>query len=87
MPTVLRAQGFKLSFYAGDHDPPHVHVRYGGAEIIVDLGTGQTRDNRGMKPPDIVRAVRIVEQHQDMLLAAWATFDQMRGTRHGLAPD
>ena len=85
MPIVLRVGGFSFGFFAGDHDPPHVHVRYSGASVIVDILTGHARDNRGMKQPDMLRGVRLVQAHQEQLLAAWVAFDQKRRSTNGLA--
>lgn len=77
MPIVLRAEGFTFSFYAGDHDPPHVHASYGGGRCKVVLGTLDVAD-LGMKLRDQVRAVWIVQEHRDELLAAWFTFQQRK---------
>jgi hypothetical protein len=85
MPTVLRVNGFRFRFYSDDHAPPHVHVLYGGAWLVVELETGLVRHNRRMRPADIVRAVQLVEEHQAYLLAAWVAFDQKRRNQNGLA--
>ena len=78
MPTVLRIDGFKFSFHAGDHDPPHVHVTYGGATVIVNLVPVRARKNLGMKMADLFEAVRLAEEHRDELLVSWFEFDQKR---------
>jgi hypothetical protein len=78
MPTVLRVGGFAFSFYADDHAPPHVHVDYGGATVIVNLEPVRARKNLGMKTADLLAAVRLVEEHRETLLWSWAQFDQTR---------
>ena len=78
MPVVLRVGGFAFGFYANEHDPPHVHVRYAGGFVIVDIETANVRRNVGMKPHDMLRAVRLVEAHRDVLLAGWIAFDLKR---------
>ena len=85
MPVVLRDGGFRFRFYAKDHAPPHVHALKGGASVIIGIGTGVVRNNKGMKIPDVLRAVKIVEQHQERLLASWIEFDQKRRNPNGLA--
>jgi hypothetical protein len=70
MPVVLRVDGFAFKFYSGDHDPPHVHVRYGGATAIIELETGRARSSR-LRDHDLARARELVETHRDELRAAW----------------
>ena len=72
MPTVLRVGGFSFGIYPGDHDPPHVHVRYAGAEAIVAIEQDLVRSIRGMKKPEVATALTLVRAHRDELLAAWA---------------
>ncbi|HSU17816.1 DUF4160 domain-containing protein [Longimicrobium sp.] len=85
MPVILRVDGFSFGFYAAEHDPPHVHVAYSGAYVIVNIGSGNVRKNCGMKRPDMLRAVRLVQTHQDQLLASWVAFDQKRKKTNGVA--
>jgi hypothetical protein len=40
MPTVARLANCTLNMYAGDHLPPHFHVRLGdGREALVEIGS------------------------------------------------
>ncbi|HEX8906737.1 MAG TPA: DUF4160 domain-containing protein [Longimicrobiaceae bacterium] len=71
MPTVLRIGGFAFSFYSADHDPPHVHVRYGGTLCRIDLSTLLMK-NISMKTSDAARALRLTVEHHEELLAAWS---------------
>ena len=51
MPTVFIEQGYRFFFYSNDHQPIHVHVRYGDGEATFDLADNavELRDNYGMK--------------------------------------
>ena len=40
MPVVLRINGFSFGFFSREHEPPHVHVGYSGARVIIDILTG-----------------------------------------------
>lgn len=71
MPTVLRVGGFAFSIPPRDHDPPHVHVSYSGARVVVSIESEDFRQVRGMSEVDIARAVQIIRQHRGELLAAW----------------
>jgi hypothetical protein len=71
MPVVLRVGGFAFSIYHNDHDPPHVHVRYGGNGVVVDIVSREVRKIRGMTNADIGRAQLLVQGHCAELLVAW----------------
>ena len=34
--------GITFRVYSGDHDPPHVHCRYQGIKVIIELGADRT---------------------------------------------
>jgi hypothetical protein len=70
MPVVLRVEGFTFTIFHGDHDPPHVHVRYAGKKCRIVLETLLvTRSN--MSRSDAARAVHLVAGHSEELMLAW----------------
>lgn len=75
MPTVLRRDGFAVRIYTDDHAPAHVHCLHGGEEIIINLGDAHTapaiREVKGMRAANARRAVEIVEENRETLLAEW----------------
>lgn len=77
MPTVLRVRGFRVVIYLPprEHEPPHVHVWKGDAEVVIALATAgvvQTiRAVAGMRSSDVVQAFWIVEEHAELLLNRW----------------
>lgn len=72
MPTVLpQISGFDVRIHTDDHDPPHVHVWKQGAVVVIEIDTIRIRKNRAMPKADVRRALEIVEDHQDFLLAEW----------------
>ena len=71
MPTVLRSAGFALRVYTDDHTPPHVHVIKAGKVVIIELDPVRIIRVQGMRDADIVKAVRLVEAHAEMLSTAW----------------
>jgi hypothetical protein len=75
MPTVLRVDGFAFRVIPGDHDPPHVHVRYSGRKCKIVLSTLDV-SNSDMNRSEEGGAVRIVAEHQEALSAAWAAVKQ-----------
>jgi len=71
MPTVLRVGGFAFSFFPDDHEPPHVHVRYSGGLLVMEIQSERIRDAFGMNEADISYARRLIRLHRADLLAAW----------------
>lgn len=75
MPTVLREAGFVFRMYPADHEPPHVHVFYGGAELKASLGDDASPPtllmNWGMSRAQARQVLRIIEANRALLHAAW----------------
>ncbi len=61
--------------YTDDHIPSHVHVFHGGEEIVINLGSETqrpvVRENIGMSRQHERQALRIVAEHQQLLLEKW----------------
>ena len=75
MPTVLRIDGFQVRIFPNDHPPAHVHVYKAGTVVVLELRTGEdklsVRSLAGMLDSDVVKAFRIVEEHQEFLQTKW----------------
>jgi hypothetical protein len=41
MPTIAWFYGIAIELYYRDHDPPHLHARYGRAKAVVALSNGE----------------------------------------------
>lgn len=86
MPRVLEADGYVFYIYTHDHPPPHVHARGSGATCKISIGDRDAAPcllTRGtMRRTDAGRALWIVKDCQEILLAHWRK-------HHGppLAPD
>lgn len=78
MPTVIREAGFAIRIFSRDHAPPHAHVFKAGGQVIVLLGDEDTAPSLMRKSPmaddDIIKAVRLVGEHQERLLEAWRIY-------------
>jgi hypothetical protein len=75
MPTVDQRQGFEFRMYHNDHAPAHVHIFKAGGMVKIEIGDGANAvkviGHRNMKPPEIRRAVRIVETNWQVYFDAW----------------
>jgi hypothetical protein len=57
--------------WPNDHRPPHVHAFNAEGEAVIDLAELSVREYLGMRERDVVKAVLIVAEIQEMLLAKW----------------
>ncbi len=76
MPTVLTKSGFRVVIYTRDEHPPaHVHVWRAEGEVVIRLGDRNdlpdVREVNGMPRRDVRRALDLVTNNQEMLLARW----------------
>ncbi len=75
MPTVLRKNGWRFFFYSLENgEPPHVHVRKGGAEAKVWLESLEFAYLRGYSARDRKFVLDTVKEHQTQLMQAWNDF-------------
>lgn len=56
MPTISIFYGIIVRMYFFDHNPPHFHAHYGGAQALVRISDGEII--AGMLPPTAARLVR-----------------------------
>ena len=72
MPRIFEKNGFRFFFYANEHLPIHVHVRYGAGEAIFLIGTAiELRESQGLKVRELARAERLAEENRELIVKAW----------------
>ena len=76
----MQTEGFVIKIWGPprEHGPPHVHVLLGAEGlIIVRLGSGggspQVWKYYNVRERDVVRAYRVVVEHEEYLLMKWET--------------
>jgi hypothetical protein len=78
MPTIYAEDGFTVRIYTRDHRPPHVHVFYRDAEVIIAIGRAgqdpEVREVYDMHSRDVERAVEIVRENRDAFLHEWTEY-------------
>lgn len=70
MPVLLREAGFKVFFYANEHEPKHVHVEKAGDYAKIELTSFRVVNNC-LKPRELKKALAIVKQHNAQLERGW----------------
>ncbi len=72
MPTVVEDGEFRFVVYANDHPPPHVHAKFGGTEVRINLDGGTLmEDLAGGKRRSLLEAYL---RHADKIREAWHAF-------------
>lgn len=72
MPTVLRIDGFRFSFYSGDGvEPPHVHVAKGDGAAKLWLEPVRIEYARGLNRTEVRRVREIAVEHEAYFIEQW----------------
>ena len=75
MPTILRAQGFRVYFYSHEpNEPPHVHMDRGGATAKFWIENLSLARNIGFSAQELGEAQRLVREHREDFLEEWHGF-------------
>jgi mRNA-degrading endonuclease toxin of MazEF toxin-antitoxin module len=75
MPTIVRADGFRIVIHTNDHRPANVHVFKGGASVKLELdaeGIVAVKKIYRMPRRDLQKAIRLAEANIERLLDAWS---------------
>lgn len=71
MPTLVRLRNCTITLYAGDHMPPHFHVRMrDGREALVEIKTLAILSTT-LKPAELVEALAWAAQNSAALTRKW----------------
>jgi len=75
MPEISRFLGIVIRMYFADHEPPHLHATYGGAEAQVRIDPVGLLG--GELPPRVLALViEWATLHRDELIANWRRLHQ-----------
>ena len=72
-PTVLRVRGYRFYFFSREEPRAHVHVYHADGEAKFWLEpTIELANDYGLGPTRMNVALKIIEEHQDEIRAAWS---------------
>ena len=78
-PTVLLQGPWQIIIHTDDHTPAHVHVRRDGGEVArIQLDPIELWDSYHLNRRQIGIILSIVNENQDLLLAAWDKYHLSR---------
>lgn len=69
MPEVSRFYGIIILMFADDHDPPHIHVRYGDRRASITIKNGLVTGQLARK--ELVKVYQWIDLHYDEILDNW----------------
>ena len=75
MPTIIIIDGIIIQIHPKqkEHNPPHVHARYGDSEASFNIKTGERID--GSFPPKQEKIVfKYIKDHSEELLEVWEKY-------------
>lgn len=72
MPKIFEKDGYRFFFYSNEHEPIHVHVRYGGGEAVFEIKKIiELRESYGLKIQELARAQSLAEEHRQLIVEKW----------------
>lgn len=72
MPTILRVGPYRFYFFSNEgQEPPHIHVKSGGAQAKFWLNPAELAANHRFRAHELNRIEQIVEEHQLEFWEAW----------------
>lgn len=69
MAELCRFFGIIIAMFADDHNPPHLHVRYGDYEATITLKDYIIKGH--MPGKELKRVLKWMEDHQEDLMENW----------------
>ncbi len=74
MPVVFRWKNFKFFFFSNEGDPrepPHIHVRGGGARAKFWINPVSLAENNGFAAYELNSLVDVIEENQVLIERVW----------------
>jgi len=73
-PTIFRAGGYRFYFFSREEPRIHVHVHHASGEAKIWLEPAiVVAQNYGLSPARLAAALRLVQEHENEIRAAWQT--------------
>ena len=74
IPTIFRSGGYRFYFFSREEPRVHVHAQHETGEgkfwLEPEIAVAQ---NYGLSPARLTAALRLVQEHEDEIRAAWQT--------------
>ena len=75
MPTILNKDGYRFYFFSNEHEPIHVHVRFGAGKARFELAEDVSLlESKGMKVQELRRAQELAEENAELIRRKWREY-------------
>ena len=75
MPTILDKDGYRFYFFSNEHEPIHVHVRFGAGKARFELAEDVSLlESKGMKVQELRKAQELAEEHAELIRRKWREY-------------
>ena len=74
MPVVFRWKGYKFFFFSNEGDPrepPHIHVRNGGARAKFWINPVALAENVGVPAHELNRLIDVIDENRELIERVW----------------
>jgi hypothetical protein len=76
MPLIYEINMIKFYIYSMDHNPPHVHVKFKGAELICELNNLTITHSKGFKNKEEKLIIGFIKLKKSLFLEAWSEYNE-----------
>jgi len=70
MPEISRFFGIIVAMFYDEHNPPHFHARYGGAQVAIEITSLRVLEGR-LPPRAFGLVIEWASQHREELMQDW----------------
>jgi hypothetical protein len=75
VPTVLRINGYRFSFYSGDRpEPPHLHIDKAGSTAKIWLEPVKVEYNEGFSAAQMRFILKTINENYTYIIDRWKTY-------------
>jgi hypothetical protein len=75
MPTILIQEGYRFYFFSNEHEPIHVHVKFGAGKARFEIAEDVLLlESKGMKVQELRRAQDLVEENVELIRRKWREY-------------
>ena len=72
MPKIFEQDGYVFFFYSNEHEPIHVHVRYGSGEAVFKVDPEvELRESEGLKVRELAKAEQLAAEYRELIVRKW----------------
>lgn len=75
MPTLFEIFGLRFFFFSNEHEPIHVHAENGDGRVKIKVSPEiELVENKGMKPKEVKKVLKIVKMYQSEICDEWTKY-------------